>query len=168
MTYVLFHLFTYLLTYLFLGSESFLKNQPFSASKEISRILWNPKFHYRIHTCPPPIPIFSQLDPVHAPTSHFLNIHLNIILPSTPGLSMWCLFLSISQQNSVHPSSPPYVLHDPPYLVLLDLITRTILDEDYRLLSSLLCSFLHSPVTSPLLRPIILLNTLFANSIKHN
>jgi len=44
-------------------------------------------------------------------------------------------------------------------------ITRTILGEDYRSLSSSLCSFLHSPVTSSLLGPNIPLSTLFTNSL---
>jgi len=75
-----------ILTYSMEQSPSWEANK-FSASQEIPRILWNPKFHYRNHKFPSPVAILSQLDPVHTPTSHFLKIHLNIILPSTPGSS---------------------------------------------------------------------------------
>ena len=53
----------------------------------------------------------------------------------------------------------------PTYLNLLYLITRTILGEQYRSLSSSLCSFISSPLTSSLVGPNILLNTLFSNTL---
>ena len=39
----------------------------FSASQEIPRILCNPKVQYSIYKCTTPVPVLSQLDPVHAP-----------------------------------------------------------------------------------------------------
>jgi hypothetical protein len=82
---------TYLLTPC--SSPSWESNR-FAVSQEIPRNLWNPKVHSRIHKSPPPVPILSHRNPVHTPKSHFLNIHLNIILPSTPGSSQVVSFKS--------------------------------------------------------------------------
>jgi hypothetical protein len=47
--------------------------------------------------------------------SHFLKIHFNIILPSTPGSPKWSAFPQVSPPKScMHLSFPPYVLHVPP------------------------------------------------------
>ena len=53
----------------------------------------------------------------------------------------------------------------PTHLFLINFITRNILGEEYKSLSSSLCTFLHSPVTSSLLGPNILLNTLFSYTL---
>ena len=89
----LFHILTYLLH----GAESFW----FAASQEIPRILWNPKVHYRTHKRPPPLPILGQPNPVPIPTSHLLEIHPNIIHPSTPRSPQWSLSLRFPHQDPI-------------------------------------------------------------------
>jgi len=77
------------------------KANPFSASQEILPILWSPKVHYRIHKCPTTVLILSQLNPVHTTKSHFLKIHLNIILLPTPWFSKRVLRLRVEERPSV-------------------------------------------------------------------
>jgi hypothetical protein len=125
----------------------------FATSQEIPLILWNPKVHYRIHKCPPPVPILRQLDSVHTPTSHFLKIHLNIITLSTPGSPKWSLSLRFPHQNPVHasPLTHSRYMRHPSHSS--QFYHPNNIGEQYRSLSSSLCSYLHSPVTSSLLGP---------------
>jgi hypothetical protein len=128
-----------LLTYSMEQNSSWKANQ-FAASQEIPHILWNSKVHYRIHKCPPPVSILAQLNPVHTPTSYIL-IHVNIILPSTPGFPKWSLSLSFPHQKPVHVSPLPIRATCPTHLILLDFITRTVMGEEYISWSSWINSF---------------------------
>ena len=105
------NLLIYLLTYSMEQSPSWDANW-FSVS-QIPCIVWNLKVHYYIHKHSSPIPILSQLDPVYAPTSYFLKIHLNVILPSMPGSPKWSLSFRFPHQNPVYASPLPHTCHMP-------------------------------------------------------
>ena len=137
----------------------------FAASQEIPLISRNPKVHYRTHKRPPTVSILGQPNAVHIPTSHFLEIHPHIIHPSTTKSPQWSPTLRFPHQDPIHPLSSPIHATYPANLILLDFITRTILGEQYKSFSSTLRNLLHSPVTSSLQGPNILLNTMFSNTL---
>ena len=99
-------------TYSMVQSPSWETNW-FAARQEIPPISRNPKFHYRTHNRPPPVPILGQPNPVHIPTSHLLEIRPNIIYPSTPRSPQWSLSLWFPHQDPIHPPLLTHTCHMP-------------------------------------------------------
>ena len=102
------------------------------ASQEIPRILWNSKVHYRTHKRPPHVPILCQPNTVHIPASHLLEIHPNIIHPSTSRSPQRSLSVRFPHQDPIHPLSLAIRATSLAHLIRLDFITRTILGEEYK------------------------------------
>ena len=88
-----------------------------------------------------------------------LSSHLHLGLPSG-------LFPSGFPTKTIY-TTPFFPIRStwPAHRILLDIITRTIFGEQYTSLSSSLCSFLHSPVTSSLLAPNLQPRTVIFNYI---
>ena len=109
-----------LLTHSTVHSPSWAANW-FAASQEIPSISRNLKVHYRTHKCPPLVSILGQLNPVHKPTSHLLEIHPSIIHPSTRRSPEWSLSFRFPYQKSckhlllTHTRHMPSPSHSPPF-----------------------------------------------------
>jgi len=89
----------------------------FSASQEFARILWNPKVHYSIFKSPAPVPILSQINPVHVPHSTsrryilILSFHLYLGLPSglfPSGFPTKTLYIHLSSPHMCYTPRPSH------------------------------------------------------------
>jgi hypothetical protein len=73
----------------------------------------NPRVHYRTHTCPPPVSILSQPNPVHSPTSYFVKIHLILSSHLRLGLPSGLFPSGLLTKTIYTPLSSPSALHAP-------------------------------------------------------
>ena len=104
--------------------------------KKFPAFFRNWKFITPFKTASSPLPILSQISPVHIPRSHFLKTHFKIILPSTPMFSKWSLSLNLNPSGfpTITLYAPilfPIRATCPTHLSFLDLITRIIFYEQY-------------------------------------
>jgi hypothetical protein len=101
---------TCLLTYLLTDLLTYLLTHSLHTSEKLTGLQLVKKFpsFYETRKFIPAL-TSARLNP--DPTSHFLNIHLNITLPSTPGSPQWSLSYRFPHQNPVHASLLPSELH---------------------------------------------------------
>jgi hypothetical protein len=112
-----------------------------AATQEFPRNVWDLKVHHHIQKNPPLVPNLSQTDPVHTTPLYLSISHLCLGHPIGIPLCPHSCYMPC-------PSHPPWLDH-----------------SNYTWWRSSLCSFLESPITSPLFGPNILFSNLFPNTL---
>jgi hypothetical protein len=69
--------------------------------QEISRLLWNPKVHYRVNKIPSPVHILSQINQIRTLQTYFSSIRFNITLPSSPFPQVVSSFQALQPKSGV-------------------------------------------------------------------
>ena len=121
-------------------AQSSSKSDPASVNKFL-RILWQQKFHRRVHKSRSLVPIPSHINPALKIPTSFFKIYINIIFPSAFRFSK--LFLQF-----VPPTQNPWYLFFlthfiwPANHVILDFIALVIFGREYRSWNPQLRSFL--------------------------
>jgi hypothetical protein len=101
-----------------------------AATQEISNILWNMKVHYHVRNSQSLAPIMTQMNPVHITPSYVYNIHVIVIHA-----------FRISQLYPICITPLPLIRATfTTQLIILDFVALIILDKDYKLRNSSVCS----------------------------
>jgi hypothetical protein len=112
-------------------------------SNKYPRVLWKPMVLYRIHKCLSRVSIPSQTNRVHTQDHISWRSILKLSSHLRLGLSS-CHFPAGSATTTLYKPLPAPIRVTCPALLIFDLLPRIIFSEQYRSLSSSLCSFLQT------------------------